>query len=186
MLEGDKSFTVVLRVPATWRGELVEVRVEAESLNKTLSSSFTSLAGMTPKPRVEGAARFIVATSLASDRTTTKLARQIGVTEQQMRETANRSLHRASINSSASRRTHISFRFDMDAIDPMMQHDRMARTMERVVFGTVDPYIDPSITQLPLEVRVAILDYLEARSRYISTVKSPTPNTNTTAQIEID
>ena len=186
VLEGDKQFTVVLRVPAIWRGELIEVRVEAESLSKTLSSSLTSFAGMTPKSHVVGAARFVVATHLANDYQTAKLARQLAETEQRMREIANRALHKASMDRAASRTTHISFRFDMNSFDPFMQQDRIARTMERIVFGTIDPYIDPAISQLPLEVRVAILDYLEARRDYSATTHSSLPKINATAQFTIE
>jgi len=184
ILEGDKQFTVVLRVPATWRGELVEVRVEAESISKTFTSGFSTFAGIAPQSTVTGSAKFIVATNLVGDLNTAKLARQLANAEQRMRETTHRSLQRLASEKSASRTTPISFRFDLDAVDPMIRRDRVATTLDRVIFGTIDPYMDSSISRLPLDIRVAILDYLEARRDYVSMSTSSAPGLSATAQIE--
>lgn len=167
VLEGDKAFTVVLRVPKSWRGELIEVRVEAESMSKTFSSSLSSLAGIPAKSQVVGGAKFIVAAHLDGDHAMARLAHEVSEAELQMRDRANRSLRKAE-HSKQSRIHHVSFRFDLSAPDPIVRRDAMARTLERVIFGNVDPYIDPSITNLALEIRVAILDYLAARKNYVA------------------
>jgi hypothetical protein len=169
VLEGDKQFTVVLSVPADWRGELIDFRVEAESMTKSFSSSLSSFAGVAPKSQVVGASRFIVATHLSGDMELSRLARQLGECELRLRESATQSLQPNT--KSSSRTGHVAFRFDMNLPDPMVQHDRIARTLEQVIFGKVDPYIDPAIRQLSVPTRVAILDYLEARENYLALVR---------------
>ncbi len=161
VLEGDKQFTVVLSVPAHWRGELIEFRVEAESMTKSFSSSLSSFAGKDPKSRVIGASRFLVATHLSGDLEMARLARQLGECESQMRQTALQAT-----NKPTSRTSHVSFRFDLTTADTGVSHERIARSLEQVTFGQVDPYIDPTIRQLSVPTRVAILDYLEVRKNF--------------------
>ncbi len=158
VLEGDKTFRVVLRVPASWRGELMDVRVEAESLAK----GFSALAGMAPKSRQVGAARFLVATFLTGDRQVHALAKHVGDAELAMRESATRSLQ----GRSTSPLSHVAFRFDIGMSSGGNDLQRVTATIERVLFASVDPYVDPQVAQLPVNVRVAILDYLDVRESY--------------------
>lgn len=175
VLEGDKQFTLVLRVPTTWRGELMEVRVEAEAMMKTFTSSLTSLAGIAPKSQVVGGARFIVATHLDGDYEMEKFANAVGEGELQMRDSASGSLSAKAL-SKPTRISHVSLRLDLSAADPAMRYQSTARAIESVIFGNADPYVDPAITALPLKVRVAILDYLQARKEYLAQSVSSAPS----------
>lgn len=168
VLEGDKSFTVILKVPCTWRGELFDFRVEAEAITKSFSTSLTSLAGVAPKSQVVGTSRFIVATHLHEDSEMAKLAGQLGECEVRMRESANTALRKPSPLRTATKLSHVAFRFDVGSSEPSVQPERMVRVIDRVIFGDVDPYIDPAISQLSLPLRVAILDYLEAKRNYLA------------------
>ncbi len=179
VLEGDKQFTVVLRVPMTWRGELLEVRVVAESMARGLSSSLSSFAGMAPKSHQVGAGRFLVATHLDQDHETAATAQQLAETELELRRRATQAIRQESPSINRRLPSHVSFRLDMTSTDPTLRRDRAIQTVEQVLFGSIDPYVDPTIQKLPVDVRVAILDYLEARDHYLSRVQAPATLVNT-------
>ncbi|MGV3484415.1 MAG: hypothetical protein ACO1RT_08355 [Planctomycetaceae bacterium] len=168
VLEGDKSFTLVLKVPASWRGELIDFRVEAESMAKSFSTSLSSLAGVAPKSQVVGTARFIVATHLQGDGEMESLARQLAESESTMRQHAARSLRKVPTSSASSKLSYIAFRLDVSKLEPSISPAQIAGVVDRVIFGRVDPYVDPTISELSLPVRVAILDYLEAKDHYVA------------------
>jgi hypothetical protein len=170
VLEGDKRFTIVLRVPEHWRGELIDFRVEAESVIKSFSSSLTSLAGIPPKSQVIGRSRFIVATHCNDDVEMTAAALRLAEYESSMRSTADEMLKNKSRSFASTK--HVSFRLDLSSPSPIQQTDRVAQTIHRVIFGHVDPYIDPAVRELPLDTRVSILDYLEARESYHTAARS--------------
>jgi hypothetical protein len=166
VLEGDRTFSVTLRVPANWKGELVEFRVEAEAIQKSFSSSLSSLAGIPPKSHVVGAARFLVATYLHGDESFALRAAQIANAESDLRTAVAASFRRAQSAGNASSLNHVAFRFDLSGPDPHLQQERLSQLVERVIFGNVDPYTDPTIGELPVATRVAILNYLDARDQF--------------------
>ena len=167
VLEGDKQFTIVLQVPSQWRGELIEVRVEAESLTKTFVSSLSSLAGVAPKSQIVGVARFHVATHLEGDYEMATLANRIGETELRMRDLGGKSQRQTSHHKS-SRTGHVAFRFDLSGSDAAPKRESIARIIDETIFGRIDPYQDPVVSSLSLETRVAILDFLEARENFLA------------------
>jgi hypothetical protein len=175
ILEGDRTFSVTLRVPANWRGELMEFRAEAEAMTKSFSTSLSSFAGITPKSHVVGSSRFMVAVHLTGDHEMAIAARRVAETEMVMREQALRSLRSRANNRSGGNTTHVSFRFDMSVPDPRLQQERVAMTLERVIFSKVDPYSDPVIAQLSVATRAAILDYLEAKELFNSPINDQSP-----------
>jgi hypothetical protein len=167
VLEGDKQFIVVLRVPSAWRGELVEVRVEAEALTKTFVSSFSSFTGVMPKSQVVGDARFLVATHIDVDHEMAALANRIADTELRMRELGGKA-QRETLRHKTSRPDYAAFRFDLSAPDQAFKQESIARVVNEAIFGRIDPYHDPVVSRLPLDTRVAILDFLEAREDYLA------------------
>ncbi len=42
----------------------------------------------------------------------------------------------------------------------------MLEVIDRVLFTHIDPYFDAQIKKLPVDARVAILDYLDARKQF--------------------
>jgi hypothetical protein len=168
VLEGDRSFTVTLRVPSQWSGELVEFRVEAEAIQKSFSSSLSSLAGIAPKSHVVGTARFLVATHLKGNHESAALASLVATAESELRSAVTTSNHRNRTNSAASTMSHVAFRLDISGPDPKLQQERISQLLDRLIFGTVDPYTDPTIGELPVSTRVAILNYLEAKQQFAS------------------
>lgn len=175
ILEGDRPFFVTLRVPANWRGELVEFRAEAEAMTKSFSTSLSSFAGIAPKSHVVGSSRFMVAVHLAGDLEMAIAARRVAEAERAIRDQALRSLRSRASNRSGSPATHVSFRFDISAPDLRMQQERVAMTLDRVIFSKVDPYFDPAIAELSVATRAAILDYLEARDLFKTPVDEKLP-----------
>jgi len=167
VLEGNRRFNIVLRVPASWRGELIDVRVEAESTSRSFSASLSSLTGGSRRSMVVGAARFLVATHLADDPPMSMLANDLGDTEITLRNAVGAAM-RATESQRRSPFNHVAFRLDITGPDPVAKRQAMARVMSQVIFADVDPHFDREIASLPMSVRVAILDYLDAKKAYQS------------------
>ena len=184
VLEGDRVFSVTLRVPAQWKGEFIELRVEAESMLKSFSSSLTSLAGLPPRSQVVGSARFLVAAHLKGDNESASLAAKVAMAESELRTTAAASLRRNRTAGAKAPMSHVAFRFDMSGADPKLQQEQISNTLDRVIFGTVDPYTDPTIGDLPVPTRVAILNYLEAKERFASQPRIDLAHQNSLANDE--
>jgi len=185
ILEGDRVFTVVLKVPSSWRGELVDVRIEAESITKGFSSVVSSLAGLKPKSGIVGRGRFLVAAHLHNDAEISAAAGALYQAESKMRELAYRSLQ-DSIDSKLSPMQHVSFRLDISAPDWIARPEKMASVLERVIFGAADPYTDRDIASLPVRVRVAILEYLDAEENFRARSKGLAANESVVAESDRD
>ena len=156
ILEGEKTFSVTLRVPDGWRGGLVDVSVRAESAQR-------SFPIWEPKTRTLGAADFVIATYHRKDVQTKRLAHQIAVAEQSLRDISSRHRPTAGTQSLSSLLHGVAAKLDLDA-----PHDQ--RWLERLLVGQTDPYQDEFISRLPMEVRVAAIEYHDARVDYINNV----------------
>lgn len=150
VLEGDKPFSIVLRIPATWRGGMLRVRATAQVVRR-------GLPGMGADPVTVGDDEFLVATFLAGDMEARRAAMDVAAAERQLRLVA-RDQDRAIRQRSTANVFH-QVATALDLTPPRIAADWMQRTL----FETVDPHHDAEIRRLPVDVRVAVLDYQEAK-----------------------
>ncbi len=109
VIDGDRTFSVSLRVPAQWRGELVEFRVQAEAMVQPASSPFTAITGSTPKLQQLGVGRFLVAVYLENDDEAARTAKQLARAEQALREMATRLMREPQRSFSVPKDVYVAF-----------------------------------------------------------------------------
>ena len=155
VLEGEKVFRLTFRVPQQWRGGLIDVSVVAQTEHQ-------SFAGLDSEIRTLGSANYVVATYRAGDVFAKEHAEQLAIAEQKMRRLAIQHQQQTAIRSLPSLIHHVAKKLDGKSTT--------AGTvwMEQLIAGHADPYIDKQISKLPMDVRIAALDYYDARNRFTS------------------
>ena len=151
MLEGEREFGVTLEVPNGWRGDLLEVRITAYG---TRSEPF---GGRGEQPIASG--RFFVALYQAGDYAAAEAARTFIQQHQRLREAA------VSYGPEITRRAvptpmHM-IGSALDLYDPPIPSD----WLQQWIFGSA--YQKPN-ARLPVDLRVVMLDYQEARNELIA------------------
>ncbi len=173
IIEGDRLLSLTFRVPASWRGELIDVLIRGDGRPRGFSWNVASLTGMTPKPERIGAARFLVAAFRADDPQARQLARRLADAEAVMRNRIH-AVSDTSLVSVASGPTallrHVSHRIDWTNGDRGLQQ-KAAVALHRALDGTLDPHVDRDFKDLPVQARVSCLDYLEAREKYLAATR---------------
>lgn len=153
VLEGDKQFEVVLSVPQAWQSGLLDVQIEANTSKKTFG-------GLDSEIRCLGRAEFIVATFLDDDPAVRQAAMTLVEREGTLRGAAARfESKKRSQGPSLFRQVAHALDLGQDEI----RHDWIYQVMR----GTVDPHLDKNIRSLPMQVRIAILDYQEAQQEFL-------------------
>lgn len=153
VLEGDKAFKLFVRSPSQWRGGLIKVRARAQATRK-------GFPGMSDEVVTLGDQKFLVAVYRAGDSQSYQLASQLAITEEQLRATAIK--HQQIIRKRSERNIFQTVAAKLDLTPELIPADWLQRTL----FGFVDPHADPAIRRLPVEVRVALLDFQEARAAF--------------------
>ncbi len=154
VLEGERRFRLTLSVPPTWRGELVDVSVVGEAEQRSFGSWDSEL-----KPVVS--ANFIVATYLRDDAEAAALAYQLAETEYRLRTMASRVDSRPSPKTLPEMLRHVAMKIDIES--PSVD----TTWLSRLLVGQADPHVDKTIRQLPAELRVAALDYIDTRKDFL-------------------
>jgi len=179
IIEGDRVLQITLRVPATWRGELLEVMMFGDSHRTGFSSGVASLAGWSNKPVRVGTGRFLVAAYRADCPQARQAARRLADTEAEMRG----HMHRAAsgqresvalvqrglsdaIGDPAALLRHVSRRIDWNDSYDRGLAEKAALSLHRALAGSLDPYTDREFKDLPVDTRAACLDYLAARKTF--------------------
>lgn len=172
IIEGDRVLRMTLRVPASWRGELIEVMITGDSHRTGFSSGVASLAGLSNQPQRVGIGRFLVATYRSDCPDARQSARQLADAETAMRnhvhaikagETAPLA---GSLGNPASILRHVSRRIDWtDSIHRDLA-GKAAVALHRALEGSLQPHTDADFRSLPVDSRAAFLDYLAARKEF--------------------
>lgn len=152
-LEGDKFVSVVIEVPSTWRAGLIDVSVAAEG---TVSSG---LSIGSPERMTIRQQRFLVATHLASDISARRACWQLAEAELEVRRVAD--AYAAKIQD----RTYPTVLHQIGAALTIVSPEIPLDWLQRSLFDSVDPYFDAHIRQLPVDVRVAVMDYMDAKQQ---------------------
>ncbi len=166
IIEGDRQLSLTLRVPASWRGELLEVAIRGENRPRGFSSGVASLTGLAPKSERVGVGRFLVATFRSDDPEAQQVARKLADTEAEMRRRLQsvNSTSPAPLQSPVALLRHVSHRIDWNQ-ETLQQ--KAAVTLHRALDGGLDPQLDRDFKDLPVDARVSCLDYLDARGEYL-------------------
>jgi hypothetical protein len=154
VLEGEKVFDVTLRVPATWRGGLIDVSVIAQSDRKKI--------GWDHETETIGAAEFVVAAYRQGDDEAAQRARDLSDAEYALRSTALRHQASSEVNSLPSMLRHVAMKFDLQPSEPDVGW------VQRLLSASADPHMDKEIRKLPMPVRVAVLDYVDVRDDFFT------------------
>ncbi len=162
VLEGDKQFEVVLSVPQAWQSGLLDVQIAANTSKKTFG-------GLDSEVRCVGRAEFVVATFLDDNPAVRQAAMTLVKREGALRGAAAKyQANKRPQSSSLFRQVaHV-----LDLGQDEIRHDWMYQVMR----GTVDPHLDENIRSLPMQVRIAILDYQEAQQEFLQAA-TPYPDT---------
>lgn len=156
VLEGEKVFTITLAVPGHWRGSLIDVSVIAQGERKTFG-------GLDHEIQTVGSANFVVAAYRAGDSDAAAHAQTIAEAEHHLRVLAMKmspNTSRASIASLPSMLRQVAIKLDLDA--KADDHSWLGK----LIAGSVDPYLDKRISQLPMALRVAAIDYADSRKQF--------------------
>ena len=153
VLEGEKSFQLTFQVPPQWRGSLVDISVSAQSKRR-------SFAGWDHQVKTLGSANFVVAVHPQGDREAAEQAKRIALAEQALRDMAALHPQRHSPQSLPGMIRHLAIKLDLDSPCPNQ------RWIQRLINGEADPYMDREISRLPMELRVAAIDYHDARNKF--------------------
>lgn len=151
VLEGDKAFKIFVRSPSQWRGGLIKVRARAQATRK-------GFPGMSDEVVTLGDQQFLVAVYRAGDSRSYQLANQLASAEENLRAAAVK--HQRIIRKRSERNVFQAVAAKLDLTPELIPDDWLQQTL----FGFVDPHADRAIRRLPVEVRVALLDFQEARS----------------------
>ncbi|QDT03014.1 hypothetical protein K227x_13930 [Rubripirellula lacrimiformis] len=155
ILEGEKVFRITFAVPPSWRGSLIDVSVIAQTEKKTFG-------GLDHEIRTIGAAKFVVAAYRAGDEVAAHHASEMAAAEFRLKATAHELVQpTSSTRSLSSMLRQVAVKLDLDSKRP--DH----RWMSRLLVGAADPHLDREITKLPMDVRLAALDYVETRDRFL-------------------
>ena len=154
VLEGDKQFQLVVSAPPQWRGGLIQVKVQAQSIR-------AGLPGFAAETVDRAADQFLVAVHRVEDEQVRMLARQFAGTLERLRDTARASS--SDIKRRALPTVLHQVAAKLDLADPKIPADWMQRTL----FDQVDAHGDPQLRRLPVDVRVAILDFQAARTAFL-------------------
>ncbi len=147
-LEGDKLFTLVLQLPINWQATILDVNMEAWS-DAAFSRAPLATETLTVAVWREGNAE--------ARESAMRLAQAV----QGLRESAvhyDRAIRERSFPT-----VFHKLGAAMEVLPPKIPSNWMAQ----VLVANVDPYHDEAISQLPVDVRVAILEYQDARDQLL-------------------
>jgi len=154
VLEGDRAFMLTLAVPAAWQGGLLEVDVVAERPHRPFP-------GMDRESQTVGRDLFTVATFTPEDAALRAAAMKLVNAEADLRAIATEYQEAIRRETKPNLWQHVAAAFDLQRppLDPSW--------LSRVLRGEIDSRLQRDLRRLPVDVRVAILDYSDARRRFL-------------------
>ena len=153
ILEGQKTFQLVLEVPNSWRAGLIDVSVLAQSEQK-------SFAGWDRDSKTLGSANFVVAVYREEDKQAAAQARKMANAEYDLRNLMIEQPPSKPVVSLPTILQHVAIKLELEP-GPSNQ-----RWLERLMLDEIDPCMDKEIRKLPMPFRLAVLNYAEAREDF--------------------
>ena len=163
ILEGDKTFHLIFRVPDDWRGSLLDVSVLAQSKRRTL-------AGLDEQIVTMGQSDFVIAAYRQGDTEAASISEQLADAEQTLRQLASEQTRKPDATSLSGILRRIAIKLEFDSAEDD------SGWIWRLLAGDSDPYLDREIQRLPPSARAAAVDYCEIRGRFKQLASSPVAN----------
>lgn len=154
VLEGDKAVEVVIAGPANWRQGLLRVRVRAQAANR-------SLPGISPGSVTLADQTFLVAAFRADDFGAEQSARDFVSSLQQLQRTARE------MNDEIRKRSAPTVFHQVVNKLELAQPRIPTNWLSQVVFGNADLTADKQLRRLPVDVRIAVLDFQDAKEQFV-------------------
>ncbi len=148
-LEGTFHFQILVRAPREWRGSAFHLQATAYGHSKKIAYQPMMVAGY-----------------LSGDTSAQQSAMQLVNAELKLRESVD--VHSRAIARSTAPTVLHQFVNRLELMDPRIPEDWLTRT----IFSKVDPYRDPELKRLPVDVRVAVLDYQAAQRAFTELISS--------------
>jgi len=159
ILEGEKTFRIEMKVPPQWRSGLIDVSVVAIS-NSNSPGPWESLTPWDRDPKTIGRDQFVVAAYRSGDVEAASLAQTVSDAEQKLRQLSKRHTRTTTGHSLPSILHHFATKLDLQP------EPNTGMWVQRLLLGIADPHMDKQIRRMPTPVRVAVLDYVDARDEF--------------------
>jgi hypothetical protein len=154
LLEGDREVALLVEAPHGWRGDLLQFTLRA--VGHSSSSSLNA------RPQVLAAARMWTAVHQAHDPAAAEAARQFVHREQAVRHLAATSA--GAISDRALPTVFHKVGAALDVVEPKIPRDYLAQ----ILFASDPAYFDAATSRLPVDLRVAALDYWDQRKELLA------------------
>ncbi len=163
VLEGDKLFYLVVTAPVDWRAGLLSLRMRAQSTRR-------SLPGMPPEPVLLADRQFLIAIHRHDDGAARLAANEFRSALERLQAVAEREARQ--IERRAQSNLFHQLATKLELAEPKIPADWLQQT----IFQRVDTHSDRRFQRLPVDVRVAVLDYQAARQAFLSNAAEPAEN----------
>ena len=151
VLEGDREIAMLVEAPAGWRGDLLHISMRAVG---TTSSSASG--------RELGATELWTAVHRLGDEQAAEAARRFTATEQVVRRLAV--ANAASIQHRSLPTVFHKMGAALEFVEPKIPDD----FLKQILFNLNPQYFDTATSRLPVELRVAALDYWDERAKLLT------------------
>jgi hypothetical protein len=148
-LEGDKIFSILLQLPVGWKNELLNVTLQAWGPSQSHRD-----------PVAE--ASFPIAVWREGAPQARQTAMELAQSVQYLKELSGQ--YDRTIQQRAYPSVFHRLGAALEVIDPKIPRN----WLNQVFFTEIDPYHDPRISKMPVDVRVGILNYQEARQHVLA------------------
>ncbi len=160
ILEGQKTFQLVLDVPNTWRTGLIDISVVAQSEHK-------SFASWEQSTKTLGSANFVIAVYRSDDIHACEVARRMANAEHQLRSRMKEETASKPSNSLSTLLRKMTTKMEFEKTRTSTD------LLERLMFNQADPYLDSDIRKLPMPCRLAALNYSDAQESFTRLNEQP-------------
>ena len=153
VLEGDREIAMLVEAPAGWRGDLLHISMRAVAAGASAYAPH--------ELQVVGSTEMWTAVHRAGDAQAAQAARRFTATEQTVRRLA------------VANREHIQHRSfptvfhkvgaALDVVEPKIPDD----FLKQILFNLNPQYFDTATSRLPVDLRVAALDYWDERAKLL-------------------
>ncbi len=151
VLEGDREIALLVEAPSNWRADLLHVHMQAVTQRSNGFGSVESLA--------LGTTEMWTATHLLGDHEAAAVARRYMDTEQNVRQMASHSSQ--AIHDRSLPTVFHKVGAALDVVQPKIP----ANYLQDILFNLNVQYFNDATSKLPVDLRVAALDYWDERSK---------------------
>lgn len=163
-LEGNHTLLLTLQAPTDWRGQRFHVQLTASQSARPFSGPLTGF-NASSSPIAQDA--FPLVAAFAYDSTMQQRTSEFLRAHQKLRQAA--ATHARAISRAAAPTVIHQVSHRLELTQPRIPIDWLQRT----IVENVDPYHDPELKRLPVDVRVAILDYQEQQRAIDALLRMP-------------